>query len=412
MNNKIIIGLTGRFGAGCSATAQLLEVGNQFKRNGLSTVLKDLAKEDNKFLKLPEKYKRNYLQNLGDELRNKNGQEYIAKIIIDKLREENDSRNIVIDGFKNPAEVCLFREEFSNFYLFAIDAETEARRERTKEIYDKDLECFRIDDVRDEGTDERPFSGQQVKVCMRIADILVNSDDQFVFEDGTKNNQAIEEYGQKINGYLKLIEKPGSRTPSLDEMFMHIACSVSLRSCCLKRQVGAIIVKKGKSLNEGNYILSTGCNNVPYGEKSCIICYRDEKKQDSIDKINFCSNCGQENISKNSTCSKCGEKLLNNYPGKLLDICRAVHAEEEAILQAAKLGISISGTTLYTSTDPCLLCSKKIINSGISDIIYLESYPMVQALEMLENCNVKRRKFEGVTSRVYNRLFLKDIAIN
>ncbi|MBU4482784.1 MAG: hypothetical protein KKG62_01625, partial [Actinobacteria bacterium] len=94
---------------------------------------------------------------------------------------------------------------------------------------------------------------------------------------------------------------------------------------------------------------------------------------------------------------------------KLLDVCRAVHAEEEAILQAAKLGVSINETTLYTSTEPCLLCCKKIINSGIKEIVYLESYPVPLALEMLENCGIVRRKFEGVTSRVYNKLFSREI---
>lgn len=409
MNNKIIVGLTGRFGAGCTTTYNLLIQEFDFKGFSLSNHLRKIAQEDKKYIKLPEKYKRSYLQNLGDKLRKNNNQAYLARISIDDIKKINNNFDIVVDSFKNPSEINEFRKEFTNFYLFAIDTETEIRWQRSKDKYDKDMKIFDTDDERDKGTDDEPFEGQQVKTCMRISDILINSEKPFFNLDGNSNPKAIEEYGQKIKGYIDLIKKPGIVTPSLDELYMHEASSISLRSMCLKRQVGAIIVRNGDEAEKGSYIIASGCNNVPYGETSCVElkgCFRDKQKNEIIEKIKYCSNCGTKINSVSIICQKCGEEI---YIPKLFDICRAVHAEEEAILQAAKLGISVAGTTLFTTTHPCLLCSKKIINSGIKNIVYLESYPMIQSIDMLTNCKINRKKFEGVTSRVFNKLFLKEI---
>ena len=410
MNN--IIGLTGRFGAGCTTIYSLLTTEENYVGFSLSTHLKETAQKNSEYNTFPKKNQRSYLQNLGDLIREKNGQNYLAKKIIKEIGKLNNSHDIVVDSFKNPAEVNEFRKKFPNFYLFAIDSETEERWNRTKDIYDKDRKVFDKDDERDKGTDDIPYKGQQVKTCMKIADILINNDKSFYNLDETINQKVVEEYGQKIKGHIKLIKDPGKRAPNLDELYMHQACSVSLRSQCLKRQVGAIIVRNGDEKGKGSYIIASGTNNVPYGETSCIElkqCYRDMVKEKIIKDINYCPYCGKEHLNKKSNiCNECSKEF---YMPKLLDICRAVHAEEQAILQAAKLGISVEGTTLYTSTHPCLLCSKKIINSGIKSIVYLESYPVLQSIEMLENCKIKRKKFEGVTSRVFNKLFLKEVSV-
>lgn len=397
MAKKIIIGLTGRFGAGCSSTLEVLKETFDYIPFSLSDYIKNIAKKDDSFKFLGDKNTRKKLQALGDILRDDNNdQAFLANIILKKLKNTG-SKNIIIDGFKNPAEVNAFRKEYADFFLFAIDAETKERWRRTKHIYNEDKKLFNEDDERDRGTNKYPYKGQQVKACMNIADILINSDKPFFNDNEDKNEKAIEEYGQKITSYLELIEKPGSISPNLDELYMHLAVSMSLRSNCLKRQVGAVIIKSR------NYIISAGNNDVPKGEIDCKEynnekCYRDSELEKFFKSIKKLSNC---NDIKNKI----------SIPGKLLDLCRAVHAEEEAILQAAKLGVSINETTLYTSTEPCLLCCKKIINSGIKEIVYLESYPIPLALEMLENCGIVRRKFEGVTSRVYNKLFSREILI-
>ncbi|WP_290902673.1 dCMP deaminase family protein, partial [Ferroglobus sp.] len=115
--------------------------------------------------------------------------------------------------------------------------------------------------------------------------------------------------------------------PSLDEYFMEIAKVVAKRSTCLRQNVGAVIVKDKR-------ILSTGYNGAPMGLPHCldIGCLREE---------------------------------LNVPSGERHELCRAVHAEQNAIIQAAVHGVSIKGATLYTTHQPCIMCAKMIINAGI-----------------------------------------------
>ena len=263
--SKIIIGLTGRFGAGCSSTLEVLEKTFHFIPFSFSDYIKNIAKESGSFKVSKDKNTRNKLQFLGDKLREDNNDEaFLAKIILKKVKNTG-LKNVVIDGFKNPAEVNVFRKEYPDFFLFAIDAETEERWRRTKNIYNEDKKLFNEDDKRDRGTNKYPYKGQQVKTCMNIADILINSDKPFFNDNEDKDERAIEEYGQKITSYLELLEKPGNISPSLDELYMHLAISKSLRSNCLKRQVGAVIIK------DGDYMISAGNNDVPLGACPKII---------------------------------------------------------------------------------------------------------------------------------------------
>jgi len=83
-----------------------------------------------------------------------------------------------------------------------------------------------------------------------------------------------------------------------------------------------------------------------------------------------------------------------------------VHAEEAAILQAVKLGSSsLNGAELYTTTFPCLLCCKSIINAGIKKIVYREPYPMDESVKMLHNCGIDLEKYEGVNAWAFDKMF-------
>ncbi|MHA1198346.1 MAG: deoxycytidylate deaminase [Candidatus Heimdallarchaeaceae archaeon] len=123
--------------------------------------------------------------------------------------------------------------------------------------------------------------------------------------------------------------------PSWDEYFMNIAELAKTRSNCIRRQVGAVLV------NNKHQIISTGYNGVPRG---IVHCTRD-------------------------TCTKLYEKS-----GEKNEICPAVHAELNAILQAATAGISSEGTTLYSTTRPCGNCTMAIINAGIKRVVFIEDY--------------------------------------
>ncbi len=207
-------------------------------------------------------------------------------------------------------------------------------------------------------------------------------------------------------------------------MIMHLAYSVSLRSNCIQRQVGAVITDK-------NYrVLSTGYNNVPHASDSCFDlykkCYRKIKKEKtmakSIDHINFCINCGAplqgqkklfllNNEEYWLKCEKC-DTILDNLllPGKELEFCRALHAEENAILSNPYLSEALNDhreMIMFTTTFPCMLCAKKIANAGICHLIFVEPYPISESHEILQQNNVTIEAFEGIKSLKFNWIFRK-----
>lgn len=139
-----------------------------------------------------------------------------------------------------------------------------------------------------------------------------------------------------------------------DKRFMQLAKEVSTWSSCYQenRQVGAIIVKD-------NRIITTGYNGAPSGVSSC-------KER-----------------------GECLRRKMNIPSGTRHELCYAVHAEQNAIAQAAKLGISVEGATLYCTHQPCVICSKMMINSGIKRIVYCEGYPDDFSLKLLKEAGVQ-----------------------
>jgi dCMP deaminase len=146
--------------------------------------------------------------------------------------------------------------------------------------------------------------------------------------------------------------------PSWEEYFMEIARLVARRSTCLRRQVGAVVVKE-------KHILATGYNGTPSG-------------------ITHCSEVG------------CLRQRLGVPSGERHELCRGLHAEQNAIIQAAKHGTNIAESTLYTTHSPCIICSKMIINAGIRRIVYLEGYPDTLAEEMLDESGIEIRAYDAV----------------
>jgi len=158
--------------------------------------------------------------------------------------------------------------------------------------------------------------------------------------------KTMSEKAQTTNNEKKKIERP-----SWDEYFLSIAKLVATRSTCLRRQVGAVIVK-------GKQVLATGYNGAPSGIEHC-------------DKIG------------------CLREKLGIPSGERHELCRALHAEQNAFLQAAKHGASLEGSTLYITTQPCSICAKMIINVGIKKIIIEGDYPDELALEFLKEAGVE-----------------------
>jgi len=145
--------------------------------------------------------------------------------------------------------------------------------------------------------------------------------------------------------------------PSWNEYFIRITFEVAGRSTCLRRRVGAVIVKDKR-------ILATGYNGAPWGFPHCL------------------------DIG-------CLREKMGIPSGERQELCRGLHAEQNAILQAAFHGVSINGAEIYVTHRPCITCAKMIVNAGIKRVVYSGHYPDDLGRAILEEAGVELVQFEG-----------------
>jgi dCMP deaminase len=146
-----------------------------------------------------------------------------------------------------------------------------------------------------------------------------------------------------------------NKRPSIDEYFMKMAHLVSERSTCLRRKVGAVIVNDKR-------ILTSGYNGSPRG-------------------FAHCEETG------------CLRKKMKVPSGERHELCRGVHAEQNAIIQAAGFGVSVKGATMYITNFPCSVCAKIILNAQISEVVYESEYEDALATQLLTEGNIEVRRF-------------------
>lgn len=146
---------------------------------------------------------------------------------------------------------------------------------------------------------------------------------------------------------------------SREEYYMNIAVQTSLRSTCIRRKVGAIIVKDDR-------ILSTGYNGAPSGLPNCC-----------------------------DDCKRCYRSAHNIPSGQMLDMCYAVHAEQNAIMNALKTGEDLKGAALYVNTYPCVTCFKLTVQAGIKDVFYIDEYENEFTKQMAKEAGVNLVKLDG-----------------
>lgn len=148
--------------------------------------------------------------------------------------------------------------------------------------------------------------------------------------------------------------KTSYKRPGWDEYFLEVAHLVAERATCLRRRVGAVLVKEKK-------ILATGYNGAPSGLGHCIDigCLREKLKVPS---------------------------------GERHELCRGLHAEQNVILQAALHGTGTKGSILYITNQPCVICAKMLINAGIKEIVIDSGYPDKMAIDFLKEAKIKIRK--------------------
>jgi dCMP deaminase len=142
-----------------------------------------------------------------------------------------------------------------------------------------------------------------------------------------------------------------TKRPSIDEYFLKIASVVAERSTCRRHHVGAVAVKD-------KHILATGYNGAAAGLKDCLElgCLRDE---------------------------------MNIESGTRHEVCRAIHAEQNVIIQAALHGISLEGATIYVTHSPCVLCAKMLVNARIKRFVTFGSYADNSFMELFREAGIK-----------------------
>ncbi|MBU5688923.1 MAG: AAA family ATPase [Candidatus Aenigmarchaeota archaeon] len=341
----MIIGLTGTKGSGKSTVAEILKEKGYFYVS-LSSILKtELEKRGIKNYTVKD------LQDIGNEIRKNYGRGELIKRALIAAKGNN---NIVIDGVRNLGEVQEIKK--SGGILIAVDAPIKTRFERfvKRENNIKTLEEFKLLDQSDRRGKEE--YGQQVDKCIENADYLII------------NNSDLEKLKEKIEEILKKESSKASvnmgegitnyKRPSWDEYFMEVCKAIAKRATCDRGRSGCVIAKD-------NRILVTGYVGSPKGFPHC----------DDVGHL---------------------LKKVVHEDGKVSTHCvRTVHAEQNAICQAAKLGVSLDGATLYCKMTPCRTCAMLIINCGIKRVVCEKKYHLAkESEEMFERAGIELVYFD------------------
>lgn len=431
----------------------------------VARIKKDLAKED-RYTKLMQDFGDNlrstgnpfvypskaWVEDHKKEFQNNNYRiaRYIDYIVHYYMNSEDKVNFFLVDSFRNPMCIKYLRNRYPRFCLVSLFSSAEERQNRliAKESKKNNSSfnikafrtAFREKDRRDQGADYETiydiFYKQNVSETVLISDIALN-------------NEGIEKviFFNKLLRYVALIVDPGCTKPSGDEMFMNMAYTMAMKSNCISRQVGAVIegrqgyvvgagwndvgqgqiscglrnIKDLKYEDYGNYveamITKSGNKNLlrknvidhlakKYGNQDCCFCFKDEiARYDRSKKLtkHF------EKVKHKEWAEPLLEDLIENLKIKRLLYCKALHAEENAIIQGAKIGgMGLLDSKMYVTTFPCELCAKKIQQSGIKEVIYVEPYPESISKELYLQDGVRKvktRQFEGVKGYGYFKLF-------
>lgn len=315
----MIIGLTGSIAAGKGVVSDFLK-DKGFVYLSLSNELREIAR------KRKIEITRVNLQDLGNSLRREFSPSVLANTVIEKINKQALEK-VIVDGIRNPSEIKELKK-LKNFFLVSVDAPIEQRFQR---CVDRNRESDPISymdflsiDERDKGMGEDLLTGQGVARCMSEADFTFTNSG--TLDDAKKD---IDILFDKINDSIP--------RPSWDEYFSDISKAVAKRATCNRGKAGCVIVKN-------KHILVSGYVGSPNG-------------------LPHCDEVGHQM-----------ESTIHEDGVEREHCIRTTHAEQNAICQAAKLGISIDGATIYCKMEPCSVCAKIIINSGIRRVVCEKRY--------------------------------------
>jgi len=422
--------------------AQLAALGYNYQEIKLSRIIAEFSELDTSGMSEDDRV--HALMNAGDRIRqayNKgDGVMCLAATEIRRIRRgENEetplavgSTAFVIDSLKNPAEVRTLRRVYGrNFLLISVYCPTSDRvaklakrisASHNTNTRDEHYEAAKKLIEEDEKRDASDLS-QDVQSTFPMADLFVSHEDSIEVQ---------------IKRFVELVFGQPFHTPTIHEYMMFVAKAAALRSCDLSRQVGAVIAEPLGA------IVSTGCNDVPYPGGGIFYPGREGAKDNRDHTVEYDPNASEiENSIREvvkafrnagmlgadvaertddelATALVHGEwkpHLGDARVRNLIEFGRVVHAEMNALAEAARFGRSTQGTTLYCTTFPCHICARHIIAAGIAKVQFIEPYPksMTKTLYAAEiktddspgklPSTVEFRPFTGIAPRFYQRVF-------
>ncbi len=486
-SNEIVFAVVGGAGSGTSVIAKTLRGLLIDARFGVgtfdatilkaSTVIREWAKRNGKMIPPNEPKKLEYvkiLQDYGDQMRDGVGlggadhtavaRELVAEIRkyrADKtnvkylprteIKPDGTPRAYILDSIRHPAEVQLLRAIYGDaFILVGVVCQESKRESRMTDKYeDAGTIAARKFMTRDSADADRKH-GQHVGDAFELADFFVdNTEDNEIAKDISNPKWKAND---DLNRLIKMVCGSQLERPKLAETAMYHAFSARMQSACLSRQVGAALVDK-----HGN-VVATGTNEVPkagggvYGESADVEAVDARCAFYGNEGTRYCRNTREQNeIAKDLVTFlkdldiKIPEKLdlarelRKTRIGGLLEFSRAVHAEMDALLSAARNGISVVGTRLFVTTFPCHYCARHLVAAGVDEVQYIEPYPKSRAISLHDDSITENddgwmapselsrvipdpsrradnpvrpyvlfRPFRGVSPRLYRRTFLQN----
>ena len=404
------------------------------------------------------------LQNWGDEMRSEHSDHAaVARHLIHEIRlrragarkldmadigdkpvmPDGKRRAYILDAIRHPAEVHLLRRVYQNaFTLLGVVCDEGVREGRINKKFDDagQVNAQRFME-RDAKAPEK--FGQRVSDAFHLADaFLDNSADREVGERDRSQPNEDWDIPEQLSRLVKIITHSTIERPTTAEIAMYEAYGAQMRSACLSRQVGAALVDQ-----HGN-LVSTGTNEVPragggvYGKL-----FDGASDQRSDERCAYRTRTQDRECKNTSEQNRIIDELMDSLIGPdkllpeerrielkgvlrgsrirgLLEFSRAVHAEMDALLTAARKGALTKGTRLFVTTFPCHYCARHVVSAGVDEVQYIEPYPKSRAFALHDDSITKEnekwtppseggeyvrfRPFTGVAPRMYRRAFLKN----
>jgi deoxycytidylate deaminase/dephospho-CoA kinase len=464
--NELIFAVVGPAGSGTSWIAKALE---QRLKTAISdvevTVLKasdaieSWASNHGAKIKSESKLARaQSLQDAGDKIRDIDTAGVAVSLVSEikkiRLASEKDLtpteaakkfRVYILDSLKHPAEVELLRSVYQEaFCLIGVVCEEGMRHSRLRDSKCRVSAGSEIDNFIARDEDSGINNGQKVTDTFHLADFFIDNTASRFLDQERKKENPLWDVNDQLGRLIDILTHSKVVRPLPSETGMFHAYGAQMTSACLSRQVGAALMDKSGNL------VSTGTNEVPsagggvYGSNFSTQTGQTPHDHRCAYTNEFCSsNQYQEIIVKEliDTIPELKDFKLNDLKfrlkktgiGRLLEFSRAVHAEMDALLSAARKGASPVGGRLFVTTYPCHYCARHIISAGVDEVQYIEPYPkslafklhsdaiaqsidgwvapsdiIIKSSDKEDHPRVLFRPFTGVAPRLYKRAFIKN----